>query len=354
MTTKNLNDLSDEQIDALTPEELAAYTAEGPADPDAEGEEEGEEGAENEGIEEEGEEEGEDDGDPLTPEQLAALANGDAAEEEGEDEGAANDMVPRSRLNRVLERERTTRELAVALLQQNARNAPQQEAVAEVDADPQPEFDFQAARKEYHRLVVEGEEDKAEAKLTEIDTARDALNDWKLRRAQQAARDEAVQIVTAGQAKRELTAAITEMQTAYPFLDNTSKQANEAAILAVNAKARELVKGGATPADALRKAAAKFGPTFAKMLKIPGKTDAPTGKTPAGKTPAPGTDPRSKAALTRNLGIRQPATQKTGVGNREQEATLDINNLSDEQIDKLEKTNPALLAQLRGDTRLPT
>lgn len=363
MGVKGISELSDDEMAGMTDEQLeeamaadaaaadadgeedgagegdgAGKTADGEADGEADGAGDGDGGSEAEGEEAEGAgandgEEGEDGA--LTKEQLEALAR---------DDDGRSDMVPRARLNEVLQSERDLREIlrTVAAGQQAAAPAKP----VEEEAPKRPEFDFKAANREYHKLLTDGEEEKALAKLDEIEDARTALHQFDIAEAERKAEERTYSRVSADQTSREVNTVAAEMVKRYPFLDNKSEKANEAAILAVNAKAKQLVAAGKSPAEALHEAAIKIGGQFAKVLEIPGKND----KKPDGKKPVKaGEDPRSKDALQRNIGIRQPPGQKSGVGTREQLRTLDISNMTDEQIEKL---SPEELAEARGDTRI--
>src|SRR5690606_22050402 len=116
------------------------------------------------------------------------------------------EMVPRARLNEVLESNRDLR----MILRHVAGSKPEEPAPA-AEEPKRPEYDFKAARREYHRLLNEGETEAAEAKFDEIEEARDALHAFDLQQATRAAEDRAYQRAAADQTDREVKAVVAEM-----------------------------------------------------------------------------------------------------------------------------------------------
>jgi hypothetical protein len=342
VTAKDITTMTDADIEALSDEELAELTAE-----QGGAEEEGEEEEETEGEEEETEEETEEeeeteDPDPnagLTAEEIAALAK------DGDLPGGKSRVVPHTRFNEVNEENKDLRLLLkMALAKGDVAPAA---VVKEEPAPVRPVYDFKVAQREYHKLISEGEDDKAGLKLDEIEDKREELQQFDLTNIRTQARREAVAEVNQTQAQREVGAVIKDLHERYPFLNENGKAPEEAAILAVNAKAKQLIAQGQSPAEALIAAGESIGPRFAKVLGI-----APTKPGKKAVTPlVDGKDPRSKDALKRNLGLRQPPTGKSGVGTREQMRTLDISKMTDAQIDKL---TPAELAEATGANHVPT
>lgn len=360
---KNIAELTDEEIDALPPEELLALQHGEAREGGEEEEEDGGEGAGGDGAgdetKEEEEEETGDGGEPLTPEQLQALA--DEADEEDEDEDdpdPTSDMVPRSRLNKALERGKDL-SLVVKALIKTGDKAP---AAAPVEAKPEPvveaepeflKYDFKAKSREVIKLIAEGEEEKAAALQDEIEDTRTQVTEYRIAKAQEKAKAEAVtetnQTLAKDKATADLGVAATALFEKFPFLNNQVKGANEAAILAVNAKAKQLVAKGRTPAAALTEAGEKIGGQFAKLLGIKPAAAVVDDKT-KGKQPAK--DTRTPDALKRNLSLQQPPQQKSGVGTRDKMSSISIADMTDKQLDELEKNDPAAFAELRGDHRI--
>lgn len=369
---KSIADLSDAELDAMSTEEVNALVAQSeggePAPGDASGEGAGDDDAGNKdgaadggdaddkgdddkGGKGEGDDAGDDDGEgddagdkgdkeELTLEQLAALAA------EGD-----NRMVPLSRLNEALRRSDDYATLLREALA--ARGEPQQPQQPQAPAEPEPpQYDFAAAMREYHKMVTEGEDDKAADKLVEIETKRAEVMEYRLEQQARALREESAKERSNIERRTAIESAMVELYEAFPFLNNQSKDADEVAILAVNARAKELVAKGKNPADALREAGNSIGERFQKLLgkQAPATTDE--GGDKGRQAPKDGSDPRSKEALRRNLDIRQPETQKSGVGNRDAISTIDISKMTDEQLDKLEKSDPATFAEIRGDNRI--
>lgn len=271
------------------------------------------------------------------------------------DDGDENGMVPLSRLNEVLGREGRANEIIQLLIDAGRVSgvpAEQQEQVAE----QVPEFmqyDFKAAQREYIKLISEGDEEGAVAKSEEIEDTRALVSDYKLQQIRDEAVYEAEQRFEGRAVKDSLAKAEVDIYTEFSFLNNQSVDASEAAILAVNAKTKQLIAAGnITPADALRKAAKDIGGQFAKVLK-PSAGAAPTPKLDVNGNPITTTvDPRTKEAIQRGLDAKQPSTIKGGVGNAERTATIDISKMTDAQIDQLEKNDPEALAEAMGNNRV--
>lgn len=352
MPAKAIHEMTDAELDALTPEELAAAEAAIDAEPKEGDEEEEEEeaGSDGDGDEDEGDDDKGGD-EPLSREQLEALANA----EDGEDEGTEGEAVPYGRFKEKNEEARDLRGILKAVLPHIGGAAPAAAAAAPpVDENPRPVFDFKAANREYTRLMSEGDVDAANAKLDEIEDAREKAHQWDLDKARAEAEERAVNRVKTAEAQNAMGVVTTQLYKDFPFLDNKSQYADAGAIVAVNAEAKRLIATGMQPAAALQKAGDTLGKRFAKLIAIEkpakGKTDAKSGDGKPAKTPD-GKDPRSQEALRRNLGIRQPPGAKAGVGNREEPAKVrSIADMSDEEIDKLSKEE---LAELRGDNRVP-
>lgn len=354
MAGKSINDLSDEQIDALSPAELLEYQTGGAGLGDEGGGEEEEEEEEGEG-EGSGDDNADDDAEAERA-RLAALADAEQEEEEEQDDddvttnADGSKTVPHARFNAKNEEAKAWKAIAEAAL----ANGKQPAAEVEQEVQPAPErpvYDFKAKQREYIALITAGDADAAVTLSEEMEDMREKIREFDLDQVRTEARTEAVQTITVRQQKADVASTEVALYEKFPFLNNKSKSADVVAIQAVNAHARELIRTGLSPAEALHKAGTSIGKRFAQVNGI----KVPSDKTPAPKLDAAGNpipEPRTPAAVRRGLEVRQPATQKSGVGNREQVSTLSINDMTDAQLDALEKNDPAAFARLRGDDRV--
>lgn len=321
---KNAADLTDEELAALSPEELAELQGD---NHEGEDEETDEEREAREAAEAEAAKGGKDD---LDPDAVAALAA-----EGGEGGEGRSPMVPHSRFQEVNEERRLLLEEVIRLRKEGGT------APAKKEEPAAPAYDFKKARKEYHALLLEDPE-KAAEKLDEIEDAREAQHKADIEAAEQRAEDRAFSRMSSVRTTDNAATAAQKLYAAYPFLDANSDDADETAIYAVIGKRDQLIRGGEDPVEAMRKAAEEVGAKFAKLLGTGAAAGADDGKPSARAVEA-----TRKAA---DAAGRQPATPKGGIGNRAGSDKLDINNLTDEQ---LEKMPPDELKKLRGDFRLP-
>jgi hypothetical protein len=268
----------------------------------------------------------------LDEEALAALAA------EGEGEGGSR-MVPHARFEEVNRERRALLEEVLRLRNGGAAAAP-----APAPAPAPPPYDFKAKRKEYHALLLE-DPDKAAALLEEIEDARDQQFTRQLQEAEERGVQRATTAFKQQHTQDTAERAAERIYEAYPFLNHASKDANPTAIYAVIGQRDALIANGVDPVEAMRQASEEVGKQFAKLLGTGGAAPAPA--------PAPAAPNARKVDETRRIADainRQPATPAGGIGNRVVDGTLDINNLTDEQLLKLP---PEELAKLRGDTRIP-
>lgn len=357
---KRIQDLTDDELDALSPEEMAELEAgidtvdennvggDGDEDEDLGGA-----GDKGDDDEEEEEEEAAGDGELPTREQLEALAKDDDSEEEEVPEGG--EAIPYARFKAKSDEAKDLRGILKAVIPHLSGSTSTSTSAAApaapvVDENPRPVYDIKAANREYTRLLSEGDVEAAAAKLDEIEDAREKMHAWDVERARLEAEERAVTRVKTAEAQSAVQTTAAALYATYPFLDNKNAAADATAIIAVNAEAKRLMSTGMAAAAALQKAGETLGKRFAKLIAV----EKPAGSKPAkdgkdGKPPA-GTDPRSKEALKRNLGIRQPPSAAAGVSNRDEPNKIrSIADMSDEEIDKLSKEE---LAELRGDKRV--
>lgn len=397
MPQKNIRDMTDEEIGDLSPEELIAMQT-GTADDDdkddkkkggkdaaaddneeeeeeseeeeseseeeeseEESEEEEGEESEEESEEEESEESEEEEGEEVTPERLQALLDDldGGGIEPGKD-------VPYSRFKKAIDRANDQSDVIRILLGQRGTAAA---TVQEEEPEPEKkfEYDFKAANREYHKLLSEGEDEKAQAKLDEIEDKREEQRQFDNERIRKTARTEVLGEVEARTAKEKMGEAMLVVFKEFPFLDHRAKTKNQDAIEATNAKVRNLIAAGKSPAEAVLEGGRAIGKVFAKALgldapkkKGEGAPDKKAGAEGAGDKKKGGKtkveiDERTKGAVRRGLKVRQPTdTGKHGKGNgNDLSAVISAADLTDEKIDWLEKNDPDQLARLLGNDRVP-
>lgn len=268
--------------------------------------------------------------DDLDPDELAELAEG------------RSKSVPHARFHEVNERAKLAEQVAqeerearirleerLAILQGGGQQPKKEER--------QPAFDFDAKEDAYTEALMEGDSAKAReirkeiraAERAEIEAEVSQRTEGKL--AQQAATqqfmDEAERVIEK-----------------YPFLADGKGQ-NTEAVAEVKEWRDFYISKGDPAHTALRKAAAKVGPLYAED---DGEDDDGEDK------------PQKKLSLVelrkqkqaqdriRNAkaGGQQPPAVKGGMGERGRNRSLAVEDLTDEEFDKL---SPAEKAELRGD-----
>jgi hypothetical protein len=326
--------LTDAQLDAMSEEELEALKAANATPPDEDGKEKVD--AKDDDSEEEVDEKDDDKGDVEDDEEEDDDADkGDDDEEEDEDdldadalealaaEGKAPTTVPYAALKKARSEAADLRTMLMAALGKTKVEVE----VPAAEAPKRPEFDFKAANREYTKLLLAGKEDEALAKQDEIEAAREQIHAFDLQQARAEAEQRAVGHVQQSQITSSVQKVERRLYREFPFLDVKAKGHDAVAITAVNARARDLIKAGRAPADALREAGMAIGKRFAKLHAIDGK----------GKDGKPdGKDPRAKAAFERNTNTQLPPVGgKKGVEKRTEPRIVDISTMTDAQIDKL-------------------
>lgn len=349
---KKLEDHSEEELAGMSDDQIGVLAQGGELDEEGNEIAGGGDGGDGEGVVPgaSAKDEGGDDGDDG-----AGGGEGDDGDEGGDgsddinktalqllaSEADESGMVPLARLNEVLASDRQKGEIIQLLLAAGKVSGKADDAGdgGDDEAGNEPDFmsyDFKAAQREYIKLITEGDEEAAIAKSEEIEETRAKVNDYKLAKVREEAVAEAEGRVQQREVKSDLKAAEGEIYKEFPFLDNKSKDASEAAILAVNAKAKQLIANeGMPPGAALRKAGKEIGSVFAKVLKPAANAD---GKKPPIDARKDGVDdPRAKGAVKRGLDASQPDTLKSGIGNLDRTRTLDISKMTDAQIDSREE-----------------
>ncbi|MBS0227080.1 MAG: hypothetical protein JSS23_00100 [Proteobacteria bacterium] len=265
-----------------------------------------------------------------------------AAAEAAEDE----EMVPRARLNEVLERER---QLVDKVLERGAPAARQQE-----EQRPPP-FDLKAKRKEHTRLLMEGKEDEADELAEAIDAHLIAV-----------AQANAVEQMRQERLADEVAAASSQVTRLFPVLDPKNKAFDEEAVDMVVARRDRLIRSGMPAGEAIIKASK----SVCKRLGIEAvdeDDDAPRRRTPAreegddgkqvrgrdGKV-TPIIPKRTPEQIRRAADIAKripPRTGAEGLGQRaaRRDEEIDPSDMTEAQLEALEKSDPAAFKRLRGD-----
>lgn len=270
------------------------------------------------------EEEGDPDGEEATEEEAAPIPEGDDGElpeEEPIEAKKKSPMVPKSRLDEVLAKQK-------ALQKQLDEQAAQQ---AQVQAEA-PQYEFEAKEAEYQQLVLDGEADKATTLRTEI---RNAEREQMMFEVQQ----KMGQTVQQSQEAIQLQTTANLIQEQYPILDENSQEYNKDMADEVIDLRDAFIVQGYQAADALTKAT---------KYVLAGSQPEPVAEAPAPKQQAAVEQKKKKATVKKKIAASQsqpPDLQ--GQGNAERgEGTLDVNALSEDEFNALPEET---LRRLRGD-----
>lgn len=276
---------------------------------------------------------------------------GDEATETEEEEeapavtGKREAQIPRARFDEVNNK-------ATQLAEENARLRGQIEgrdaATRKTTAkeDDAPGFDYDAQEAAYAEALMEGDAKKAAGIRKEINT-----------HLRSDAKTEAVAESTVAFQRQSAADKLTEMGEAvvetYPFLDGKGATANKQAIADVVDMRDVFIARGDAPHIALKKAAEKIGPLYAKKPKAQAAAaeEADEGEddeaAPAPDSLAERRKARQKAMLTRNAtAARQQAPVLTGASNRVTAGAADIAKMSEGDYRKLPEQEKR---KLRGD-----
>lgn len=231
--------------------------------------------------------------------------------------GETSDMVPRSRLNEVLERERAReKEIADFLLAQKSLQQP-------AAKEPDKPFDIKAAVRQRNKLLVEGNEDEAFELDQKIEDAR-----------QEIAIARAVEIVEQKSAARTAAKAAKDVIGMYPQLNDDPDLVEEVVSLRDGYIAR-----GVPIEEAIAKAAKR-------LLGEPPTKEAIAASAKASEDEVAA---RRLKAQIRNAGVKQPAatsdagksSASLGLGSKIDPRSIsdaDFNKMSAAQLDELERS----------------
>lgn len=270
-----------------------------------------------------------------------------AAAEAGEDDG---DMVPRSRLNEVLERER---QLVEKVLDTHVRGAPAAKPEPE-----QPKFDLKAKRREHTKLLMEGREEEADALADEIDA-------HILSTATATARAQALEDFRQEHLIAEVNAASATVNREFPMLNPANKKSYDPDLVDEVVALRDVYIRKGTPAgEAIIKASRRV----CERAGIEAVEEEPRGNRRAEREE--GGDrkqvrsadgkvttilpKRTAEQVRRAADIAKripPRTGAEGLGQRaaRRDEEIDPTDMSEAQLAELEQKDPAAFRRLRGD-----
>lgn len=199
-------------------------------------------------------------------------------------------VIPRARFDEVNAKLHAEREEA-------ARLRAELEALTKKPEQAQSSassFDMNEREEAYFDAILEGDKDKAREIRAEI-------NAQIYEQARLASEQVAMSAISQRETQTSFNRAVAQTVEAYPFLDSTKPEANEAAIAEVIEWRDFYIARGESPAVALQRAAGKIAPMYIKT-----------------ETPAPAVDQRKQAALATAAKVTaaQPPAMEAGVGNR--------------------------------------
>jgi len=275
--------------------------------------------AETDDTPEDGDEGGESAEEPV--EEEVAEADNEQDEQAEVEEKKKAPMVPKSRLDEVLAKQKA--------LQKQLDEQATQQAQAQAEA---PQYEFDKKEVEYQQLVLDGETEKATALRTEI---RNAEREQTMFEVQQ----KMGQTVQQSQEAIQLQTTAQLIQEQYPILDENSQDYNkEKADEVIDLRDAFIVQGYQAP-DALTKAT--------KYVMAGSTTEVVQETAPSAK-PTAVAQKKKKATVKKKIEASQsqpPDLQ--GQGNAERgEGTLDVNALSEDEFNALPEET---LRRLRGD-----
>ena len=272
--------------------------------------------AETDDSPEDGDEGGESTEEPVEEEVAAEADDGPEIEDKKK-----SPMVPKSRLDEVLAKQK-------ALQKQLDDQATQQ---AEIQAEA-PKYEFEVKEAEYQQLVLDGEAEKATALRTEI---RNAEREQTMFEVQQ----KMGQTVQQSQEAIQLQTTAQLIQEQYPILDENSQDYNKEMAEEVIDLRDAFIVQGYQAADALTKAT---------KYVVAGSTPEPVQETAPPKSNGAVVQKKKRATVKKKIEASQsqpPDLQ--GQGNAERgEGTLDVNALSEDEFNALPEET---LRRMRGD-----
>lgn len=270
-------------------------------------------------------------GDPDTAKVGKADKDGLEAVASEDDDENEQVTIPKGRLNRSLTRTKNAEGEVERLRDENERLRSGKQAEDEATAAKKVAFDYDVKEEAYATQLMEGNTKKAAEIRREINNALkaeakdEAVAESELRSNSQRAAD-------------RLTESAEEMIDKYPFLDDKNKAvANKEAIAEVIEWRDFYMSKGNPPHVALRKAADKIGPQYAKADEVEEEEE----QTPAQR--------RNVTSIMRGVKVAQQQPQRlsaTGTGERARAGKVNVAEMTE---DEFEKMSPAEKKRLRGD-----
>jgi len=236
-------------------------------------------------------------------------------------------MVPKSRLDEVLAKQKALQKQLDELKQANQPPPPEL-----------PSYDFEAKEREYQDFILDGEPDKAAKLRSEIRNAEREAMSHELRR-------EVEQTVTRNNEETALQQAANLLETEYPVFDQNSADYNEDFTQEVIELRDAFMIQGLGAVDALSKAS-NF---VIKAHDIGSESDDSSALT-AKQAPKKSVDEvakkRAEVAKKLDAAKKQPPELPGEGSSSHGEKALDISSLSEEEFNALPE---ATLRRLRGD-----
>ena len=236
-------------------------------------------------------------------------------------------MVPKSRLDEVLAKQKALQKQLDELKQANQPPPPEL-----------PSYDFEAKEREYQDFILDGEPDKAAKLRSEIRNAEREAMSHELRR-------EVEQTVTRNNEETALQQAANLLETEYPVFDQNSADYNEDFTQEVIELRDAFMIQGLGAVDALSKAS-NF---VIKAHEIGSESDDSSALT-AKQAPKKSVDEvakkRAEVAKKLDAAKKQPPELPGEGSSSHGEKALDISSLSEEEFNALPE---ATLRRLRGD-----
>jgi hypothetical protein len=247
-------------------------------------------------------------------------------EEEAEPE-PKKPMVPKSRLDEVLAKQRKLQEQLDALTAQKE--------VSSEEPAPEP-YDFDSKELEYQEHVLNGETDKAVALRKEIREAEKNQLEFEIGQKFSQHTEESKEIDA-------LQVAAKNMETKYPMFDQYSSNYNQELTQEVLSLRDAFISQGSTPAASLEKAV-NF---VVKTNSIEAVGEEATLDAPA---PKQATKPADQVAKKRKEVLKAAETQPPDMPGESSSAhgekVVDISSMTDDEFNALPE---ATLKRLRGD-----
>tara|TARA_R110002020_G_scaffold333046_1_gene548466 strand:+ start:836 stop:1747 length:912 start_codon:yes stop_codon:yes gene_type:complete len=231
-------------------------------------------------------------------------------------------MVPKSRLDEVLAKNKK--------LQKQIEDTAQQEAERQAEA---PKYDFDVKEQEYQQLVLDGEAKKATSLRKEIRNAEkeQVLFEVKQETGKDIAQDRAVQ---------ELQAKAAEIAEVFPILDENSSGFDKDLAQEVIELRDAFMHQGYEPADSLAKATdVTLTMKHPELLQVEGSTSN-LAKTVIEKRQKTTVKKKLEASRTQPPPLKGEGTSERG------DKAVDLNVLSDDEFSALPEET---LRRMRGD-----